>query len=425
MLPAERPVMNSASIPILQGQHVVLGVCGSIACYKAVDLASKLTQAGALVDIILTEAATHFVSALTFQSVTGRAVYTDLWAAPRDATGLPTHVAHVGLAESADLILIAPATADALARMAGGFASDLLSITAMAAACPVVIAPAMDGGMYESAAVRTNVLLLETRGFQIVQPEYGRFASGFEGRGRLPETGVLLSAARNALGRVNGLLRGRQVVVTAGGTREPIDPVRFIGNRSSGKQGFALARAALDAGAEVTLISAHTSLEPPHGAAVIPVETAAEMRDAVLSAARQTDALVMAAAVADFRPAQIAAHKIKKSRDNQDGLSLNLTRTDDILLAVRSQRELSGFPRVVIGFAAESDHILDNARVKLERKALDLMVANDISAIDAGFEVETNRVTLLDAAGIVEPLERMSKQAVAETIIERLAALLA
>lgn len=411
--------MSVEAIALLQNKRVVLGVSGSIAAYKAVDLASKLTQYGAEVDVIMTEAAQKFVTPLTFQAVTGRTVYTDLWAS--NASGLATHIAHVGLAETADLLVIAPATADTLARLAGGFASDLLAITALAARCPMVIAPAMDGGMYEHAATQENIEKLTQRGATIIEPEAGRFASGLTGRGRLPETTTLIGAIRLALGK-RGKLAGKRVVITAGGTREAIDPVRYIGNRSSGKQGYALAQAALDAGAEVTLISS-VQLPTPHGADLVSVESTREMLDAVLTACADADALIMAAAVADFRPQTAAAQKIKKTEANADGFSLSLERTEDILEAVKAARQQTGFPRIVVGFAAESENLLANARAKLERKGVDLLVANDITASDAGFSVDTNRVTLLTKEGD-ERLDLMSKAQAAEIVMGRVATLL-
>lgn len=411
------------AITLLKDKRILLGVTGSIACYKAVDLASKLTQAGARVDVLMTEAAQRFVTALTFQAVTGRAVYTQLWAT-ESGGGLPTHIAHVGLAEGADLLAIIPATADSLSRLATGAASDLLSVTAIAARCPLLLAPAMDGAMYEHPAVQANLALLAGRGAHIVEPEFGRFASGLEGRGRLPETPTLMGAIRLALGRA-GALAGRRVLVTAGGTREPLDPVRYLTNRSSGKQGYALAQAALDMGAQVTLVSSAKGMPTPLGAQLVPVETAAEMKDAVLRGVPEADMLLMAAAVADFRPRTVAHDKIKKSEQPADGLSLELERTEDILAAVRNQRDNSGMPRVVVGFAAESQDLLAYAQEKMRRKGADLLVANDISAADAGFDVDTNRVLLLSADGGQESLALMSKTRVAEIIIERAAVLLA
>ncbi|GAB4417407.1 MAG: bifunctional phosphopantothenoylcysteine decarboxylase/phosphopantothenate--cysteine ligase CoaBC [Anaerolineae bacterium] len=413
--------MSTEPITVLHHRRIILGVTGSIAVYKAVDLASKLTQAGALVDVIMTEAARRFVAPITFESVTGRPVYTTMWATAEGA--LPTHIAHVGLGEEADLLVIAPITAHTIARLAHGLADDLLAVTALAARCPVLIAPAMDGGMYAHPATQDNLATLRARGVTVIEPEEGRFASRLIGKGRLPETPTLIGHIRRALGR-SGPLVGRRVVVTAGGTREPLDPVRVLTNRSSGKQGYALAQAALDAGGDVTLISTVSGLPVPVGATLVPVETAAQMRDAVLQHIAGADALLMAAAVADYRPAEVAAHKLKKSAAAAETRSLTLVRTPDILSEVSQQRPQSGWPRVVVGFAAESEDLLRNAQEKLQRKGLDLIVANDITAPDAGFAVDTNRVTLLDAQGNVEPLELTSKARVAEHVIARIAHLL-
>lgn len=409
-------------ITVLQDKRIILGVSGSIACYKAVDLASKLTQAGALVDVVMTAAAQKFVAPLTFQAVTGRPVYTDMWASG-DA-GLPTHIAHVGLGEGADLLAIVPATAHTIARLAHGLADDLLSVTVLAARCPVMIAPAMDGGMYGHAAVQDNLRLLQERGVMLVEPAEGRFASGLVGLGRLPETPALLGHIRRGLGH-DGALRGRKVVVSAGGTREPVDPVRYITNRSSGKQGYALAQAALDAGArEVVLVSSAETLADPVGATVIKVQTAAEMLQAILTHSDGADLLIMAAAVADFRPADVAARKIKKQDDESSVPQIVLARTADILMEVRALREESGYPRMVVGFAAESENLLQNASAKLKRKGLDLLVANDISAQDAGFAADTNRVVILDADGGQQEIDLADKSVIAELIIERVAALI-
>lgn len=407
-------------ISILQGRRVLLGVTGSISAYKSVDLASKLTQAGALVDVILTADATRFVSALTFEAVTGRVAYADMWQA--HAGGLPTHILHVGLGEAADALLIAPASAHTLAKLAHGIADNLLTVTALAARCPLLLAPAMDGGMYEHPATQANLAALRERGAWLIEPDYGRFASGLEGKGRLPDTARLMGELRRVLGR-GGRLQGRRVVVTAGGTREAIDPVRYVGNRSSGKQGYALAQAALDAGAHVTLIST-VALPLPVGAELVAVESSAQMLAAVQAHAAHADALIMAAAVADFRPPTIAEQKIKKQDDSDAGITLTLQRTEDILMAVKAMREVSGMPRVVVGFAAESEDVLANAQRKLERKGLDLMVANDITAADAGFGVDTNRVTLIDSKGAHTSLGLMSKAQVAEAVIARVATLL-
>lgn len=398
---------------VLHERRIVLGVSGSIAAYKSVDLASKLTQMGALVDTVMTDAAQQFVTPLAFQSVTGRPVYTSMWHADMSG-GLPTHVAHVALGESADALIIAPATANTIAKLAAGLADDLLSVTALASRAPLLIAPAMDGGMYMHDAVQANLRVLAERGAWIVEPETGRFASGLVGKGRLPETPTLIGHIRRLLGRT-GPLVGRNVVVTAGGTREPIDPVRYVSNRSSGKQGYALAQAALDAGASVTLVST-VDLPAPSGAVLVSVSSAQQMLEAVLDHASTADVLIMAAAVADYRPKVVEAEKIKKV-DGTSGLSLDMEQTQDILVEVHRRRESSKAPKVVVGFAAESQDLLANAKSKLARKGLDLIVANDITASDAGFSVDTNRVTLLSADGEVRPLALMSKSEVADEVV--------
>ena len=404
-------------IPLLTGKHIVLGVTGSIAAYKAADLASKLTQAGALVDVILTEAAARFVTPLTFQSVTGRPVYSDLWQASAEA-----HVAHVTLGERADLLIIAPATATTLARLAHGLADNLLTITALAARCPVLAAPAMDGGMFSHPATQANLETLRARGVRLLGPAEGRMASGLRGQGRLLEPEELFGQVRLALA-AGGSLAGRHVVVSAGGTQEPVDPVRFLSNHSSGKQGYALAQAALDRGARVTLVAGPTALPAPAGAELVRVQTAQQMADAVLAASAQADVLLMAAAVADFRPAAPAVHKLKKTAVPE----IHLEKTTDILGAVAEARAASPEhrPTVVVGFAAESQDLLENARDNLQRKQLSLIAANDISASDAGFGVETNRVTLVDSRGATEELPLLSKTQVADIILERVENLLA
>jgi phosphopantothenoylcysteine decarboxylase/phosphopantothenate--cysteine ligase len=302
-------------------------------------------------------------------------------------------------------------------------ADDLLTVTALAARCSIIIAPAMDGGMYEHPATQANLQTLQERGVTLIEPEVGRFASGMVGQGRFPDTPILIGHLRRVLGR-NGPLAGRKVVVTAGGTREPLDPVRYITNHSSGKQGHALAQAALDAGADVVLISAARNLPAPVGAAFVAVNSAEEMCEAVLAHVDGADALVKAAAVADFRPTQVTDQKIKKTDTPGGAPTLQLTRTPDILLEVKHQREKSGWPRVVVGFAAETQNLLDNAQDKLARKGLDLIVANDITAPDAGFAADTNRVVLLDAAGNQRPLDLASKAAIGEAVIARVVTLL-
>ncbi|NTW12793.1 MAG: bifunctional phosphopantothenoylcysteine decarboxylase/phosphopantothenate--cysteine ligase CoaBC [Anaerolineales bacterium] len=400
---------------ILLGKRIILGVTGSIAAYKAADLASKLTQAGAQVDVILTNAAEKFVTPLTFQSVTGRRAYTDA-----DLWGNEAHVLHVGLAHATDLLVIAPCTANTIAKLAHGQADTLLTVAALASQAPLLVAPAMDGGMYDHPATQENLDTLRKRGAYVIEPAEGHLASGLVGVGRLPETHELIGHIRLVLGR-RGLLAGKRVLVTAGGTQEPLDPVRVLSNRSSGRQGYAIAQAAIDAGAQVTLVTTPTALTPPVGAEVIRVETAAQMLETVLKKFPASDALIMAAAVADFRPKDIAENKIKK----EGGIpQMELEATEDILKAVAGLRRGEKRKQVVAGFAAESQDLLQNAVNKLQSKKLDLIAANDISAEDAGFSVETNRITLLFADGRRESLSLMSKTEAAGIIVERVAALL-
>lgn len=395
-------------VPMLSGKRITLGVTGSIAAYKAADLASKLTQAGAQVDVILTGAAEKFVTPLTFQSVTGRRAYTD-----DDLWGNEAHVLHVGLGHAADLLVIAPCTANTIAKLAHGQADSLLAVTALAMRSPLLIAPAMDGGMYDHPATQENIKTLKKRGVTLIGPAEGHLASGLSGVGRLLETAEIVGHIRMLLGR-DGLLSGKKIVITAGGTQEPLDPVRVLTNRSSGRQGYALAQAALDMGAQVTLITTPTALTPPVGAHVVRVETAKQMLETVLTECATSDALVMASAVADFRPKNLARDKIKK----EGGIpQIELEATEDILKTVAENRAGKECPRVVVGFAAESRDLLENAMHKLKSKGLDFIAANDISANDAGFSVETNRVTLLFADGRKESLPLMSKTEVAEVIL--------
>lgn len=404
----------------LDQKNIVLGVTGSIAAYKSADLASKLTQAGALVDVILSPAAAEFVSPLTFQSVTGRPAFTD-----EDLWGAQAHVLHVGLGHSTDLFAIAPATANTIAKLAHGIADNLLVLAALSFGPgtperPLLVAPAMDGGMLDHPATQENIDCLLQRGAVIIGPEVGHLASGLEARGRMTEPGVLLGYIRYLLTRP-GPLQGRHVVVTAGGTQEAIDPVRLLANRSSGKQGYALAQAALDAGAQVTLISTPVSLDVPQGAELIPVTSALEMESAVLNSCKQADVLLMAAAVADFRPVQAAGQKIKKG----SGVPvLDLEPTPDILSALSNQRLLSNRPDVVVGFAAETQDLLSNAGAKLKSKHLDLIVANDVSSPASGFSADTNQVTLLYPDGKSIPLPLMTKSEVAEAVIAEIVKLL-
>jgi phosphopantothenoylcysteine decarboxylase/phosphopantothenate--cysteine ligase len=398
---------------ILSNKHILLGVTGSIAGYKAADLASKLAQAGALVDVILTGAGEKFITPLSFQSVTGRRAFTD-----KDLWGNEAHVLHVSFGKTADLFVIAPCTANTIAKLANGIADNLLTVTALAATCPLVIAPAMDGGMFYHPTMQENLAKLKKGGAIIVGPAEGHLASGLTGKGRMIEPAEILGHIRVMLGK-NGKLAGKKIVVTAGGTQEALDPVRVISNHSSGKQGYAVAQAALDAGADVCLITAPTALTPPVGARVVKVNSAREMLDAVL--AESADALIMAAAAADFTPKAAAKDKMKK----RDGIpQIELTAAVDILGTVSAQRLEKKRFQVVVGFAAESQNLLENAAEKLKSKKLDLIVANDISSTDAGFAVDTNRVTFLFANRTKEILPLMSKTEVAEKIIEHTSKLL-
>lgn len=401
---------------ILSGKRILLGVSGSIACYKAADLASKLTQQGAVVTAVLTAAARQFITPLTFQSVTGQRAYTD-----EDLWGSEGHIQHIALGHQTDLIVIAPASANTLAKLAHGISDNLLTLACLAATCPILIAPAMDSGMYTHAATQANVEILRQRGVYIAGPTIGRMASGLSGYGRMLEPLEILGHLRVLLGRLEGKLSGKRLVVTAGGTAEPIDAVRTITNRSSGKQGFAIAQAAIDQGAEVTLIAGTANLPTPIGAQRIDVNTAQEMLTAVLESIQEADALIMAAAVADYRPEKPTTEKLSK----EQGIpQIQLTLTPDILSAVAHYRAQSGYPRVVLGFAAESSDLIERARQKLTRKKLDMIIANDITAADAGFGTDTNRVTIIDQAGNVQVFPLMSKEEVADLILQKLIPLL-
>lgn len=394
----------------LTGRNVVLGVSGSIAVYKAADLASKLTQAGALVDVVMTPEATRFISPLTFQGLTGRPAYSDMFDSASGAAEL-----HVELARRADILVVAPATATTLARLALGLAEEMVSLTGLATRAPVLVCPAMDPQMFEHAATQGHLETLRSRGVHVVGPEEGRLASGQVGSGRLSEVDTIMGAVRYVLGR-DGDLAGKKVVVSAGGTQEPIDPVRYLGNYSSGKMGFAVAEAARDRGAEVVLVSGPAALGDPYGVGVVRVRRAAEMLDAIIAHCAQAQALIMAAAVADYQPAEAVGQKIKR---RAEGLTLSLVRTPDILVQVRRRRGL-----VKVGFAAESEDLVANARQKLEAKGLDLIAANDVTAQGSGFGADTNKVTMLDRDGGQEELPLMSKYDVAGRILDKVVLLL-
>ena len=394
--------MNS---PLVDAR-VVLGVTGSIACYKAADLASKLTQEGALVDVILSHGASNFVTPLTFRSLTHRPVVTDLFDADSEQA-----VNHVAMAHEADVVLIAPATAHVIARLAHGFADDALTTTALASAAPLVVAPAMDGYMFDNPATQENLETLRRRGATIIGPESGHLASGLRGMGRMSEPAHIVDSLKVVLGR-RGDMAGRSIVVSAGGTQEPIDPVRVLTNRSSGRMGYAIAQAARDRGASVTLVTAPTSLPDPAGVEVRRVATVAEMREAVLDACAGADAVIMAAAVSDYRPAEVASQKIKKGGAGEDGLVLRLVKNDDFFLEVPA-----GVLRV--GFAAESEDLVANARGKLESKGLALIAANDITQEDSGFNVDTNRVVIIGRDGTEDALPLLTKYEVGHRLLDR------
>ena len=393
---------------MFEGKNIVLGVTGSIAVYKAADIASKLTQRGLCVDVIMTKAAMQFVTPLTFRSITHRPVVTDMFELASEFS-----VEHVALAERADLVVIAPATADAIAKLAAGIADEMLFSTVLATRAPVILAPAMDAGMWQNSITQENLAKLRARGFTIVGPGYGRLASGLVGMGRLIENEEIMGTIYHVLGR-KGDLAERQIVVSAGGTQEPIDLVRYVGNRSSGKMGYAIAEAARDRGAVVTLVTGPTALPAPPGVDVMHVHTAEQMRDAVLKATAAADVLIMAAAVADYRPATVAEGKIKREADT---LNLELVKTSDILGEVKGDI-------IKVGFAAESGDLIARATEKLRKKQLDLIVVNDIAAKDSGFDTDTNRVTFIGRDAKAEQLPLMLKSEVAQKILDRVVALL-
>jgi phosphopantothenoylcysteine decarboxylase/phosphopantothenate--cysteine ligase len=393
----------------LEGRELILGVTGSIAAYKSVYLLRELTRQGARVTVCLSEHAREFVGPLTFRTLSGRAVLTNLFDPQSDAA-----VEHVALAEQAAAVIVAPATANLLAKAAHGIADDFLTTLLLAARCPVVMAPAMDGGMWEHPAVVANVAALRARSVTVLEPEAGALASGLSARGRLPEIEAILEAVLGALTPVRDLAAER-VLVTAGPTREPIDPVRYISNRSSGRMGYALAAAAARRGGRVTLVSGPTTLTPPPGAVFVPVQTAEEMREAVLQHAGRASIVIKAAAVADYRVDHPAEQKIKGKRD----LTLALTPNPDILAEVAARAGAA----FIVGFAAETNDVAANARAKLQAKGIDLLVANDVSRRDIGFDAEDNEVMLIDRWGGGRALPRMPKAAVADAILDEIVTL--
>lgn len=395
----------------LNGTRILLGVTGSIAAYKAVDLLRLLTKAGAEVQVVMTEAATKFVAPLTFETLSRQDVLLDMW-----SLAYSHRIGHIEATQRADLFVVAPATARTIARLALGLADDFLSCIYLASRCPVVVAPAMDGDMLEHQAVQENLARLRDRGVHIVEPDTGPLASGMVGRGRLADLSQILDRIELVLAPRQDYA-GQVVLVTAGPTREPVDPVRFLSNRSSGKMGYAIAEAAAARGAHVILVSGPTALSAPPGVDLVQVETAEEMYRAVLAKLEPAGVIVKAAAVADYRPKRKADRKIKK---DQAVPEIALEPTPDILAELGKRKGR----RILVGFAAETEDLLDNARTKLQRKNLDLVVANDVREAGAGFDVDTNVVTMLDAAGGVEELPLLSKREVADRILDRVKVLL-
>jgi len=398
----------------LRGRFIVLGVTGSIAAYKSVELARRLTQAGATVQVVMSRSAAEFVRPLTFQALTYRPVEMEMFQIQDERAA-----GHVAMGRQADVVVIAPATAHILARLASGFSDDLIATTVLATDAPIVLAPAMETHMWQNAATQANVAVLRARGARIVDPESGPLASGDVGPGRLASLERIEAAIADAL-TGSQALAGRRIVVTAGPTLEPIDPVRFVSNRSSGKMGYAIAAAAADAGAEVFLVSGPTALRAPAGTQLVPIETAEQLRDAVLGLLPNADAVVMAAAVADYRPIETMERKIKK-RDAGKELSLRMTENPDILKAIVAARRPGA---VVVGFKAETGDATAEAGRMLREKKLDLVVANDVSEPGSAFGSDTDRVTFVSADG-AEALPLLAKTEVARRLVAKLAERLA
>ena len=389
----------------LDGKSVVLGVSGSIASYKAVDLASKLVQMNASVDVIMTSAAREFVTPLTFAAIVHRLVVTSMFEPQSELS-----INHVALAERADIVAVVPATANTISRIAHGMADDPISATVLATRAPVMVAPAMDANMYDSLATQANVETLLERGIHVAGPAEGRLASGLVGRGRLLETADLLGQIRVLLGK-DGDLAGRKIVVTAGGTQEAIDPVRIITNRSSGKMGYAIAEAARDRGARPVLITAPSALADSVGVKTVRVDSALSMRDALDHECPDADAVIMAAAVSDWRVAEVAGRKVKKG--DSDTWTIDLVKNPDLIAGISSEKI------VKVGFAAETESLVENAKSKMVAKNLDLIVANDVTASDAGFASDDNRVIILDREGGIDRLPLMSKYDVGVEVLNR------
>ncbi|CDD12235.1 phosphopantothenoylcysteine decarboxylase/phosphopantothenate--cysteine ligase [Phascolarctobacterium succinatutens CAG:287] len=392
---------------MLKGKKIVLGVTGGIAVYKAVDLVSRLRKRGCEVRVVMTEHAQQFVTPLTFKEISGNAVATSMWNSNQEF-----NVEHIALANWADAFLVAPATANILAKMTYGIADDLLSTTLLAAQAPIVVCPAMNTGMYLNAATQENIAKLQSRGITVMPPASGHLACGTSGPGRLPEPQQIVEFMSSFFAGREGDLRGLKVLVTAAGTREPIDPVRFVGNRSSGKMGYAVAQMAAERGAEVLLISGPSALAVPPNVKAVQVESTNEMLEACLAAYDGVDIVIKAAAVADYRPRDVADQKIKKKTD--DALTVVMDKNPDILKTLGAKKT----HQVLVGFAAETQNLLANAREKVVKKNLDMIVANDVTAAGAGFNSDTNIVKFLYANGDVCELEQMPKVDVANRILD-------
>ena len=392
---------------MLKGKKIVLGVTGGIAVYKAVDLVSRLRKQGCQVRVVMTEHAQQFVTPLTFKEISGNQVAVSMWSANQEF-----NVEHIALANWADAFLVAPATANIIAKMTYGLADDLLSTTLLAAQAPIVVCPAMNTGMYENPATQANIAKLKERGVTVMPPAVGKLACGTSGAGRLPEPQAIVEFMSAFFAKREGDLRGLKVLVTAAGTREPIDPVRFVGNRSSGKMGYAVAQMAAERGAEVLLVSGPSALAIPANVKTVKVETTNEMLEACLAAYDDVDIVVKAAAVADYRPRDVADQKIKKKTD--DALTVVMDKNPDILKTLGGKKT----HQVLVGFAAETQNLLENARDKVVKKNLDMIVANDVTAAGAGFNADTNIVKFLFADGEVRSLEQMPKVDVANCILD-------
>ena len=392
---------------MLKGKKIVLGVTGGIAVYKAVDLVSRLRKQGCEVRVVMTEHAQQFVTPLTFKEISGNQVAVSMWSSNQEF-----NVEHIALANWADAFVVAPATANIIAKMAYGLADDLLSTTLLAAQAPIVVCPAMNTGMYENAATQENIAKLQGRGITVMPPAVGKLACGTSGAGRLPEPQEIVEFLNAFFAKREGDLRGLKVLVTAAGTREPIDPVRFVGNRSSGKMGYAVAQMAAERGAEVLLISGPSALSIPANVKAIKVETTNEMLKACLESYDKVDIVIKAAAVADYRPRDVAEQKIKKKTD--DALTVVMDKNPDILKTLGAKKT----HQVLVGFAAETQNLLENARDKVVKKNLDMIVANDVTAAGAGFNADTNIVKFLFANGEVRSLEQMPKVDVANCILD-------